>query len=343
MGDVAQARKKHRLKRVIVMCLASIGTLIAVTLAAFLVSPVPSILVFGRAFEGGHPKLPEGFAAMERKVEVQHDLQYPSSSARNTFDVYEPKQRTFYAELPVIVWVHGGGFIAGDKSGVATYATMLAAEGYAVVSMNYNYAPDGRYPTPVIQVGEMIRHLYTIAGAEHLDADDISLGGDSAGAQIAAQFAIVQTTPGYAQDSGIARIAMRRPISSLLLFCGPYDLSSFADALDSTSWIERWFMNTIGWGYLGDRDWPHSDQTAYASVVDHLSKDFPRSYVVDGNHYSFPEQGKKLVARLQDRGVRVESSFFPDDPTLPHEFQFDFTYPQSRMVWERTVRFLEQS
>ena len=339
---IAHARR-HRLCRILGGFAIGVSVMMVVVVVAFLVSPVPSIMVFSQAFRDGHPTLPKGFASIRRQVSVIHDLEYPSMSKRNTFDLYTPNHRASQDDLPVIVWVHGGGFIAGDKSGVGTYATLLAARGYAVVSMNYNYAPDGRYPTPVIQVGEMITHLYSIADDEHLDVDDISIGGDSAGAQIAAQFAAVQTTPGYARSSGIPRIDMSSPIASLLLFCGPYDLKSFADIPDTAPLMQRWFINTVGWGYLGKRDWRSSEQTAYASIVDHVSADFPRSYVVDGNYYSFPEQGRRLVSRLKALHVPVESSFFPEDKDLPHEFQFDFQYRQSQEVWEHTVRFLAEA
>lgn len=312
--------------------------LILIVGAAFVVSPLPSVLLFRQAFKDHETVRPEHFDSLKRTVSVTRDLRYPSSYQRNTFDLYRPTTVSADTLLPVIVWVHGGGFIAGDKSGLATYAVLMASQGYAVVSMNYDYAPSGQYPTPVVQVGQLVSHLYGIADQWHLDADRIIIGGDSAGVQIAAQFAAVQTTDGYAEESGIRRIQMRQPLAGAILFCGPYDFTKFAGT--DVSWVQRWFMNTVAWGYLGQRNWKTSPQLSEASVVRHVSPQFPKAYVVDGNAFSFPEQGRALVSALQTTGVKVTSSFFPDNPQLPHEFQFDFAHPEAQVVWRETQRFL---
>lgn len=331
-------RFRHRLRRILAVVLVAFLALGTLTGIAFGVSAVPSILLLRLAFVDHDVVLPYGFSETKSRVVVHHDLTYPSSSHRNDFDLYLPKTAGD-KRLPVIVWVHGGGFITGDKSGVSTYATLLADQGYAVVAMNYAYAPDAVYPTPVVQLGEMVKHVADIADEYGLDADRILLGGDSAGAQIAAQFAALETTPGYRTLTGISVPTMASPIEGLILFCGPYDLESSAKKDDSA--IERWFISTIGWGYLGRRDWRSSAELKQASIVNHLSADFPPTYVTDGNYVSFPEQGRKLVSRLTKLGVRVESSFFPDAPKLPHEFQFNFEYPQSSTVWKGVKGFLD--
>jgi acetyl esterase/lipase len=79
-----------------------------------------------------------------------------------------------------------------------------------------------------------------------------------------------------------------------------------------------------------------------ASVVDHLSDAFPRSYIVDGNYFSFPKHARALISGLEGHGVSVTSSLYPDKPELPHEFQFDFSHPESYEVWKQTLAFLRQ-
>ena len=274
---------------------------------------------------------------MRRKVTVIRNLTYPSSYGRNTFDLYEPTERQS-STLPVIVWAHGGGFIAGDKSGMTAYATMMASRGYAVIAMNYDYAPDGKYPAPVIQMGEMVSHLGKIASRYDLDASSIIVGGDSAGAQIAAQFAVVNTTPGYSKTTGIPTTSLEKPLKGVILFCGPYDLAS--SATENSSLLKKWFINTIGWGYLGRRDWKESSELDDATIVNHLSANFPTAYIMDGNFVSFPEQGRTMVKSLTSLGVNVTSRFFPNDPSLPHEFQFDFAYPELTVVWNDVKGFL---
>ena len=204
-----------RIRRIVAWVLAVVLGVALVVGAAFVVSPVPSIMLFRNAFKEGHTVEPPRFDEVRRTVQVTRDQEYPSSYRRHTFDLYRPRRIPAHAALPVIVWVHGGGFIAGDKSGLSTYATLMAARGYAVIAMNYDYAPTGTYPTPVVQLGQMVSHVAAIAQRERLDPDRIVVGGDSAGAQIAAQFAAVQTTPGYAESSGRDACASGRCLTVL--------------------------------------------------------------------------------------------------------------------------------
>ena len=71
------------------------------------------------------------------------DLTYESKYKENTYDIYYPKQQ---GPVPVLFWVHGGGFVGGDKSGVKEFATKLVSDAnIAVVAMNYELAPDSEY------------------------------------------------------------------------------------------------------------------------------------------------------------------------------------------------------
>ena len=94
---------------------------------------------------------------------------------------------------PVILWVHGGGFISSSAATVADYAILLAHAGYTVASLDYSLAPGARYPVPVRQGNAALRYLRANAARFGGDPDRIVLGGDSAGAQIASQLAAMQT------------------------------------------------------------------------------------------------------------------------------------------------------
>lgn len=343
-GTKARRRGLRLFGRIMLSAIATIVGIALIAVVAFNVSPWPSALIFRRAFEAGNVQKPRGYAAARRAVSMRSNLIYPSRYQRNDFDLYLPKlskdaKSASVQSLPIIVWVHGGGFITGDKLGVSTYATMLASHGYAVAAMNYDYAPDAQYPAPVVQVGELITHLYAIAARYELDANRIIIGGDSAGAQIAAQFAAIETTAGYATKAGIHAVALHKPIEAALLFCGPYDVSQMTDM--GSSWIAKQFVQTVGWSYLGQKHWQDTKAAKTASVVDFVSANFPRSYIVDGNYFSFPTQAREMYGRLRTQNVAAKLTLYPDNPKLPHEFQFDFSHPQSYEVWKNTLQFLK--
>lgn len=140
------------------------------------------------------------------------DEVYPSAHPGNRFDIYGP--RTPGELRPLCIFVHGGGFALGDKSIGAGRTRIVSASaamidrllntGFTVVSTKYARAPDRRYPTPVVQLGDLVAHLRSSAEEFGIDAERVVLAGSSAGGHIVAQYALVQTDHAYAADVGIA-------------------------------------------------------------------------------------------------------------------------------------------
>ena len=72
---------------------------------------------------------PLGYEEEEKKVTAKKDLKYPWKYPQNTWDLYFPKDEK-KASWPLILWVHGGGFVGGDKYGVSNICVLLAAKGF---------------------------------------------------------------------------------------------------------------------------------------------------------------------------------------------------------------------
>ena len=63
-------------------------------------------------------------------------------------------------KVPVVFWVHGGGYVGGDKEGAKEFATYLADRGQvAVVSLNYEWAPSLEYPGQVKQINQAYQSI----------------------------------------------------------------------------------------------------------------------------------------------------------------------------------------
>ena len=133
-------------------------------------------------------------------VNVTNDVTYgnaPDSQGNNVdlkLDIYQPAGDTV-TKRPALVWVHGGGFTAGDKASGRAKATAFARLGYVAVSINYRLlSPDGcggnPNPTPVCQNAALaaqhdaqaaVRFLRKNASLYKIDTDRIAMGGGSAG------------------------------------------------------------------------------------------------------------------------------------------------------------------
>jgi len=118
------------------------------------------------------------------------------------FDVFRPA--AVHGPIPLVVWVHGGGWVGGSKEELRSWFKLVASQDYAVAAPRYSLAPEHHYPTPVRQVMTALAQLQANAGCRGTDPARIALGGDSAGAQAAAQVGALVTTPGDADEVGIA-------------------------------------------------------------------------------------------------------------------------------------------
>ncbi len=110
------------------------------------------------------------------------------------------------ARLPLLLYLHGGGFTVGSVATHDTLCRVLAQRsGCAVVSLDYRLAPEHRFPTAVDDAWDALAFLARQADALGADAGRLAVGGDSAGGTLAAVCAI------QARDAGL-------PLALQLLF-----------------------------------------------------------------------------------------------------------------------------
>ena len=113
------------------------------------------------------PTLPEG-------VRTLRDLQYVEGGhQRNRLDLYLPEKAE--GRLPLVVWIHGGGWWAGSKEGCP--AVPLVAKGYAAASINYRFSQHAVFPAQIEDCKAAIRWLRANAAKYHLDPDHIGVWG----------------------------------------------------------------------------------------------------------------------------------------------------------------------
>lgn len=297
-------------------------------------SPRPSVMAIDLLFRTSSVgKVDEKHAAEADKESTgRTDLAYGDGDDE-TLDVWTPRDRGS-DPLPVIVWVHGGGWVGGDKSDIAPYLKLLAAKGYAAVGIDYSLGPDTHYPVPLRQTDKAIVWLEKNADDLGLDTDRIVLAGDSAGAQIAAQYVAMLGDADYAKEVGVEPSIAPDQVVGALLHSGPYDPRKALKA----SGVMGWFVRTVGWAYLGTKDFddPRVEQ---ASVTSHLTEGFPSTLVTGGDDDPLTAQGKEFAAKLKDLGVEVEPYWAKG---LFHEFQFNLSDAQAQQVLTESYAFLDK-
>ena len=309
----------------------------ATAYAALELSPWPSALVYRWWMDHGGVELNQALEEyVPPEVGARLDHHYDANDADALLDVYFPESTT--RPLPTIVWVHGGGFLAGDRRQVGNYLRILAGRGYITVAVGYSLAPASHYPTPLRQVNAALAYLVRNAGELRIDPQHLFLAGDSAGAQIAAQMANIVSSPGYAKAVGVVPSIRREQLRGVILHCGIYDLGlvKFAGSYGH-------FMRTIVWSYSGAKEFGEKARLPEFSLPRHVTADFPPAFISVGNADALLPHSRVLADALVKRGVKVDTLFFPEDyrPALPHEYQFHLDTGAGREALEHTVRFLK--
>lgn len=114
------------------------------------------------------------------------DVPYAGNdNPRQQLDIYLPKNAKSTKPLPVVVFIHGGGWSGGDRKGYMAPATQLAASGnYAAISVGYRMSSEGEMAEPNLRLQS--GHPLDRAHAKELniDTDRIGATGNSAGGHL---------------------------------------------------------------------------------------------------------------------------------------------------------------
>lgn len=152
--------------------------------------------------------------------------------------LYLPREASWAHPLPVLVYLHGGGFTVGSIDTVDAVVRMFCARAEcAVVSVDYRLAPEHRFPAAFDDAFSVVRWAATRAHEFGLDTKRVAVGGDSAGGTLAAACAHA------ARDAGIA-LALQ-----LLIYpgtCAHQDTGShfaYADGYLLTRQTILWFFD----------------------------------------------------------------------------------------------------
>ncbi|MCM3612092.1 alpha/beta hydrolase [Planococcus sp. MERTA32b] len=264
-------------------------------------------------------------------VTVIPDLIYEESSGA-ILDIYIPE--TLDETVPVILWIHGGGYVGGSKDSRRDYAMTLAHDGYLVANMDYGLAPEQLYPGPVFQVNAALEYLQEHAADFGGDMDRIFIGGDSAGAQIASQLSALISNEGLAASMGLTPSVESEKLRGALLFCGLYNMTTVSDTgfpnID-------YFLNT----YTGTAAFENFRDLEELSTVRHITADFPDTFISVGDGDPLAPQSVELANMIRSQGTAVETMFFEGSgKNLQHEFQYALDTLDGQETLSRTLDFL---
>ena len=238
------------------------------------------------------------------------DIVYGPDPAWQVLDVYRPKEAAG-KKLPVIVSVHGGGWVYGDKERYQFYCMSLAQRGFAVVNFTYRLAPEHKFPAPLEDTNRVFTWVLTNAETYGFDVNHIFAVGDSAGAHILGLYCGICTDPVYAENYDFTPPAGFAP-TAVALNCGAYRID--VSARDMTAALMADFLPEGG----------SPRELALIQVADHVTSHFPPTLLMTCTGDFLKEQAPIMVRKLMDMDVPFMYRYYGDkEKRLPHVFHCD--------------------
>src|SRR5262245_2873822 len=155
--------------------------------------------------------------------ELRTDVVYAEVAGEQLrFDHYRPIGVT--EPVPVVVFVHGGGWRNGDPSQAAGNALHLARRGIATVAISYRLAPAHRFPAPLDDVRRGLRWVRVHAAELGIDPERMALLGLSAGAHLAVLAHLAADIPALVPDLPPDLQTVPETVRAVVAHYGPYDL-----------------------------------------------------------------------------------------------------------------------
>lgn len=177
-------------------------------------------------------------AAAADEPKVHKDLAY-GKHARQKLDLSVPKADK---PLPLVVWVHGGGWEAGDKSG-GNPAKPLLEDGYAVASINYRFSKTHPFPAQLHDCQAAVRYLKTHAKEHNIDPERVGVWGASAGGHLVA---LLGTTAGVKELDGDPDNKVSPRVQAVVDWFGPTDLLALSPERAPDNPVTRLLGGTTG-------------------------------------------------------------------------------------------------
>lgn len=236
-------------------------------------------------------------------IAIVHDLPYAGKAGgpRRTLDLYLPS-RDAPTGRPVIVWVHGGGWAAGDKSDCP--AKRFVAQGYAVASVNYRLSGDAIFPAQIEDCKAAIRWLRAHAADFNLDPARFGAWGNSAGGHLVA---LLGTTGGTKKFDVGDNLDQSSRVQAVSDFYGPTDLLQMdAQALPSSR-IKHDTPNSPESRLVGGSLQKNRAAAKQTNPIDYVTADDPPFLIVYGDQDPMvpPRQNWLLFDALKNAGVTV--------------------------------------
>jgi acetyl esterase len=279
-------------------------------------------------------------------VEVIRNVRYLDGRDRShTLDIYRPRKRE--GKVPIVLYIHGGGFRILSKDSHWLFGLVFARRGYLVLNVGYRLAPKHPFPAAIQDVCAAYEWLVKHAEEYGGDLDRIVLAGESAGANLATALTLATT---FERVEPWARKVFDLGVvpKAVIPACGMLQVS------DPERYIRRkrlpvWVSDRlveVADAYLKGVKVRHPRELDLCDPVCLLERDvvserpLPPFFTFVGTADPLLDDTRRLKVALERRRVRCDVRYYPGEMHAFHAFVFR---GNARSCWKESFAFLDQN
>lgn len=228
-------------------------------------------------------------------------------------------------KYPVIVSVHGGGWFYGDKELYSHYCCLLAEHGYVVVNFNYRLSPQNKYPAAIEDVAYMVRYIHENSQILGIDMDNFYMVGDSAGAQLTANYCIIASNSDYREKLDFFTYDLLP--KKVCLNCGAYNMAERNDN------VSAWYLKNAV---------TEEQYKLFMDQLDYVNAEFPEAYLMYSVNDDLASHTKALDEVLNKVGVaHITKAYGQNNPDSGHIFHMNMYNPEGILCNEDECAFMK--
>ncbi len=256
------------------------------------------------------------------------NIQYGDDPVWNLLDVYRSKQST--GKLPVIVIVHGGGWVYGTKEVYQFYGMSLAERGFAVVNYTYRLAPEHKFPASLEDTNAVMMWIHEHADQYGFDTENVFAVGDSAGGHLLGMYCAFCTDDQYAAHFPFTAKKAYLP-KGIGMNCGAYRLY---DEKGSSLREED--------GDLMDDLLNSAEERPLVQVSELINRNFPPAFIMSAYGDFLLAQAPLLEERYRALGLpHVLRIYGSESKPLYHVFHCTMQEPAAKICNDEECAFFK--
>ncbi len=209
--------------------------------------------------------------------------------------------------IPIVIFIHGGGWRSGDRSFQHPLASEVASKGFLCAAIEYRLSPEAKYPAAVQDIKSAIKWLKKNAKVYNADSSKVTLLGCSSGGHLAALCGVTNSIPKFESEY---LLDISSKVNAVIDIDGILDFTHPAESGKDTSDL----FPSVGKLWLGASFKENPERWIEASPITYISKDSPEFLFINSSIDRFHAGRDSASVLFKKNGIRFRIETLRDTP-----------------------------